>query len=65
LVVNQAAVSKLLKLPNFRNATHAAVLSIPAAAGVHKTSRNHHDFWHHRAANMTDFVSNIVEVAHG
>ena len=65
LQANKVAVRKLCKLPNFRGATHAAVLDIPYTAGVFLTNRSHHDFWKNRAANMNDFVSQIIEVGNG
>ena len=62
---SKVAVKKLQKLPNFRSATHAAKLDIPGSAGVFLTSRNHHDFWQVKAANMNDFVSEVIEVGNG
>lgn len=65
LQANRVAVKKLLKLPNFRSATHAAILDIPPEAGVFKTNRSHHDFWQNRAANLNDFVVEVVDVKGG
>lgn len=59
------AIQKLAKLPNFRNATHAAILTLPATAGVHKTQGNHVDFWRDTAANLNDFVTAVKAVHNG
>lgn len=65
LQASKVAVKKLCKLPNFRGVTHAAKLDIPETAGVFLTNRNHHDFWQDRAANMNEYVCDIVEVGNG
>lgn len=65
LQANLPAVQKLLKLPNFRSATHAAILAIPATAGVHKLKGSHYDFWKAQAANMNDCVIKIEMVQSG
>lgn len=62
LQANLPAVEKLLKLPNFRMATHAAILDLPASAGAHKLKGNHYDFWQSQAANMNEYVIKIEMV---
>jgi hypothetical protein len=65
LLANRPAVEKLLKLPNFRSATHAAVLSIPAGVGVYDGQKNHYDFWRSAAANMDEYVVEVKAVRNG
>lgn len=62
---NIPAVQKLLKLPNFRSATHVAVLTIPDGVGAYKKIKNHLDFWKVQAANMDDFVIGTEVVRNG
>lgn len=53
------AVQKLKRLPNFRSATHAAVLNIPKESGAHKSKRNHIDFWKAYDVEMGQFVQEL------
>lgn len=45
LMSTLVAAKKLAKLPNFQGVTTAAVLDIPAGAGVHESKKNHINFW--------------------
>ena len=62
LLASRPAVEKLLKLPNFKRSTHAALLTIPANSGGHVSKKNHIDFWQDIAANMNTFVTAIEQV---
>lgn len=59
------AVEKLLKLPNFQTATHAAILDIPASTGAHCVKGNHIDFWQALAANLNTCVVTVKQVRNG
>lgn len=52
-------LEKSKKLPNFRNATHAAELRIPAGSGVHKSKKHHVDYWRLESVDLATLVVNV------